>query len=1064
MFERVLNLAKREDVKKVLVIGSGPIVIGQSAEFDYSGSQACASLRAEGVEVVVINSNPATIQTDRDIADIVYIEPLRADFVEKIIEKERPQGLIATMGGQTGLNLAVELWKKGVLEKYGVELLGTGIEAIELAEDRGKFKELMKRLGEPIPESVAANTKEEAEKFSGEHKFPLILRPAFTLGGTGGGIAHDQEEFDKLLELGFTLSPTHQVLVEESVLGWGEFEYEMLRDPYDNCIMICNMENVDPMGVHTGESVVVAPSQTLSDDEHQMLRSAAIKIIRALKIEGGCNIQFALNQKTGEYVVVEVNPRLSRSSALASKATGYPIARVAAKIALGMGLHEIKNAVTKSTPAAFEPSLDYCVVKIPRWPFDKIPEGNRIIGTQMKSTGETMAIGRTFEEAFGKALRSVEMKLRKPKLEEWEWNMTAPTDMRIYSILEALKHGWDKGKIHSLTQIHMWFLDRLAAYANVENRLKHEQFSGGLLRAAKRMGYSDEKIAEATGQQPEAVRTERKKIGIRPVYKMVDTCAAEFTAQTPYYYSTYETENESAPTDRRKVVIIGSGPIRIGQGIEFDYCCCHAAFALREMGIESIMINNNPETVSTDFDTSDRLYFEPLTFEDVMAVIEHEKPEGVIVQFGGQTSINLAERLEKNGVKILGTQVEGIDVAEDREKFKALLHKLGIRQPENATATNEEEAVAAANRIGYPIVVRPSYVIAGRGMQIVYDETGIRKYIDEAVEVSEKRPVLIDKYIENAIECEIDGVADGKQLFVGGIMEHVERAGVHSGDANNVVPCVRMKKEVQEKILEYSEKIALALDTIGSINIQYVVQKDVIFVLEANPRASRTMPFLSKATGVPLVKVATKVIMGKTLSELGCTRMPKLSHYSVKGVVFPFLKLPGSDTVLGPEMKSTGESMGSDAEFPLAFLKALLGANVRVPTSGGVAISLKDGDKERAAPLADALEKMGFTVYATPSTAQHLKGGVRLLKKISEGEPNIPSEIRKGRIQLVLNTPKKGKVANTDGFKIRRACLENGIPCITNFEAAEALVAAMKHFQGKAHSVRRIEGYGKKDA
>lgn len=1052
-------MPKRNDIKKVLVIGSGPIVIGQSAEFDYSGSQACASLRAEGVKVVVVNSNPATIQTDSEIADIVYIEPLRVDFLERIIEKEKPQGLIATMGGQTGLNLAMELHEKGVLKKYGVELLGTGVEAISMAEDRGKFKDLMKKLGEPIPESIAANSVKEAEEFAKAHPFPLILRPAFTLGGTGGGIARNKAEFDALLTLGFTLSPTHQILVEESVLGWGEFEYEMMRDKYDNCITICNMENIDPMGVHTGESVVVAPSQTLSDDEHQILRSAAIKIIRALGIEGGCNIQFAVNQKTGEYIVVEVNPRLSRSSALASKATGYPIARVAAKIALGLGLHEIKNAVTGSTPAAFEPALDYCVVKIPRWPFDKIPESNRVIGTQMKSTGETMAIGRTFEEAFGKALRSIEMKKPKIAREEWEGHLTAPTDLRIHAIVEALKGGFDKKRIVELTNIHPWFMDRLSRFAAMEKRLKQETFGREILLEAKRLGYSDEQIAQAVSQETEMVRQMRKKLSVLPVYKMVDTCAAEFEARTPYYYSTYEQENESAPTGKRKVIIIGSGPIRIGQGIEFDYCCCHAAFALREMGIESIMINNNPETVSTDFDTSDRLYFEPLTYEDVMNIIEHEKPEGVVVQFGGQTSINLAQKLSMNGVKILGTQMEGIDIAEDREKFKVLLHELGIRQPDNGTATNSEEALEIAHKIGYPIVVRPSYVIAGRGMLIVYDDETLKKYIGEAVDVSEKKPVLIDKYIERAIECEIDGVADGRRLFVGGIMEHVERAGVHSGDANNVVPCVRLKKEVQSQILEFSEKIALSLQTLGSINIQYVVQDDVIFVLEANPRASRTMPFLSKATGVPLVKIATQVIMGKTLDELKVGTMPKMNHYAVKGVVFPFLKLPGADSVLGPEMKSTGESMGADYEFPMAFMKALLGANFKIPESGGVAISLKDGDKERAAPLADKLLEMGFDVYATPTTASHLEGKAHLLKKIADGEPNILSEIKKGKILLVFNTPKKGKSATTDGFKIRRACLENGIPCITNFEACEALVEAMKHARGKKPSVERIDDY-----
>jgi len=715
-------------------------------------------------------------------------------------------------------------------------------------------------------------------------------------------------------------------------------------------------------------------------------------------VEGGCNIQFALNQKTGEYYVVEVNPRLSRSSALASKATGYPIARVAAKIALGMGLHEIKNAVTKTTPAAFEPALDYCVLKIPRWPFDKIPEGDRTIGTQMKSTGETMAIGRTFEEAFGKALRSVEMKKPKIAAHEIERHLSAPTDLRIYAVLEALRLGWDKQKVHELTGIHMWFIDRLAAYANMENRLKREAFGRNLLYEAKRLGYSDEQVAQAIGHEASMVREMRKKAGIVPVYKMVDTCAAEFEAATPYYYSTYENENESKPSGRRKVVIIGSGPIRIGQGIEFDYCCCHAAFALREMGIESIMINNNPETVSTDFDTSDRLYFEPLTFEDVMNVIEHEKPEGVIVQFGGQTSINLAQKLYMAGAKILGTPMEGIDIAEDREKFKALLHELGIRQPENATATSEEEAVAMAAKIGYPIVVRPSYVIAGRGMQIVHDEESLRKYIGEAVEVSERKPVLIDKYVERAIECEIDGVADGKRLFVGGIMEHVERAGVHSGDAFNAVPCVRLKKEVQGKILEYSERIALALGTVGAINIQYVVQNDVVFVLEANPRASRTVPFLSKATGIPLAKLATKAIMGKGLDELGVGSMPHLSHFAVKGTVFPFLKLPGADSVLGPEMKSTGESMGVDYDFPLAFMKAILGANFKIPRSGGVAMSFKDGDKERAKPLADALHAMGFEVYATPTTAGYIGGAVKMLKKIADGEPNIISEIKKGKI------------------------------------------------------------------
>ena len=1034
-----------KSIKKVLVIGSGPIVIGQSAEFDYSGSQACKALREEGVKVILLNSNPATIQTDPALADRIYIEPLQLDVIERIIKEERPDGLIATMGGQTGLNLAMELHQKGVLDRYGLRLLGTGVDSIEAAEDRGNFARLLQKIGEPILDSVAAKSWEEAEVFAKTHPFPLIMRPAYTLGGTGGGIARDKEEFTDLLKLGFTLSPIHQILIEESVLGWGEFEYEMMRDAQDNCITICNMENLDPMGVHTGESVVVAPSQTLSDDEHQMLRSAAIRIIRALKIVGGCNIQFALNQKSGEYVVVEVNPRLSRSSALASKATGYPIARVAAKIALGYALHEILNAVTQTTPASFEPALDYCVIKIPRWPFDKMPKADRRLGTQMKSTGEVMAIGRTLEEAYLKASRSLEQKPPKVDDEKLEHHLTQPTDLRFHAILRALELGWPCEKIVQLTSIHPWFIDRFANIVHMQKRLSSDTFSIPLLREAKRMGFSDAEIAKLSRQEELSLRALRIKANILPTYKMVDTCAGEFEAKTPYYYSTYESENESIPSSRKKVIIIGSGPIRIGQGIEFDYCACHASFCLKEMGIESILINNNPETISTDFDTSDKLYFEPLTYEEVLNIIELEKPDGVIVQFGGQTSINLAEKLAAVGVKTLGTSIDGIDIAEDRERFRAMLEKLHIAQPINGTARNKTEALSEANRIGYPIVVRPSYVIAGRGMAIVYDDAELSRYIDEAVDVSENRPVLIDQYIDRAIECEIDGVGDGEQLWIAGLMEHIERAGVHSGDASCVVPPVRMKKAVQDKILEYSRQIALSLGIIGAINIQYVVRDDVIYVLEANPRASRTMPFLSKATGSPIVQLATRVQLGEKLKDIAPPEPLALSYHAVKSVVFPFLKLRGADFDLGPEMKSTGESMGVDKEFPLAFYKALRGANLKLPMSGTIAFSLKDGDKERLPPVASKLISLGYSIAATPGTARSL-GNLphALLKKLADGTPNLTSEIQAGHVQLVINTPSKGGRADSDGFAIRRASLEANIPCITNFEAAEALVDALE--------------------
>ncbi|VVC02994.1 Pyruvate carboxylase subunit A [Candidatus Burarchaeum australiense] len=1054
-------MPKRNDIKKVLVIGSGPIVIGQAAEFDYSGSQACQSLREEGVKVVLVNSNPATIQTDIEIADIVYIEPLQPEFLEKIIAKEKPQGIIGTMGGQTGLNLTIELTERGILKKYGVEVLGTGAHAIAEAEDRKKFSDLLMKIGEPVLPNAAATSFGQAHAFAMQEGYPVILRPAYTLGGTGGGIAHDKAELERLMKLGLSLSPIHQVLAEKSVIGWGEIEYEVMRDAKDNCITICNMENVDPMGVHTGESMVVAPSQTLSDDDYQMLRSASLKIIRALDIRGGCNIQFSLNQKTGKYFVIEVNPRLSRSSALASKATGYPIARVAAKIALGYTLDEILNAVTKRTPASFEPALDYVVVKIPRWPFDKMPEADRRLGTQMKSTGEVMAIGRTFEESLNKAVRSLEVKksvLEVKESEDLGELIRVPNDRRLNAIFAALRKGKTVEEIAALSKINPWFLHKMRNIAHMEKEIGLKRLEEGVLRRAKRMGISDKRIAELTESDELTVRKTRLMFGIRPVYKMVDTCAAEFEATTPYYYSTYEHENEAKPEDVRKVVVIGSGPIRIGQGIEFDYCCCHASFALREEKVQSIMINNNPETISTDFDASDRLYFEPLTFEDVLNVIENEKPDGVVVQFGGQTSINLAEHLHKEGVKLLGTQIEGIDVAEDREKFRALLHELKIPQPANGTATNEAQALEVANRISYPIVVRPSYVIAGRGMAIIYSDEDLKKYIREAVEVSEKRPVLIDKYLENAREVEIDGVSDGHRLFIGGIMEHVERAGVHSGDASCVTPPISVSAEHQQTIIDYSNRIAMALKNVGAINIQYAIRHGTVYVLEANPRASRTMPYLSKATGVPLAKISMKVLLGKTLDSLGpkLRKTPVLPYYAVKSVVFPFLKLAGVDIVLGPEMKSTGESMGIDSDFGIAYYKSLLGAGVMLPKKGEIAITLNREDKDKAGELAKKFLELGYKIGATEGTAQAMGDGVEVLKKASEGTPNILTIMEEGKLGMVINTPQVGKRSFTDGFKIRRAALENNLPLITSIEAAFGIANALKAAKEKEIEVKSV--------
>ncbi len=1054
-----------EKPSKVLVIGSGPIVIGQAAEFDYAGTQACHALREEGIKVILVNSNPATIQTDFDMADIVYIEPLTQEFLERIIEKERPDALLPTVGGQTGLNLAIELGKRGILEKFNVQVIGTNLEAIEKSESREKFNEVMRSIDVPILPSLPAKNYEEAYTFAEKIGYPVILRPAFTLGGSGGGVANNKEELKKLLDIGFRLSATHEVLIEKSIIGWGEFEYEVIRDANDNAIIICNMENFDPMGVHTGESIVIAPSQTLSDRDHQILRNAALKIVRAIDIKGGCNVQFGFNHETGEFVIIEVNPRLSRSSALASKATGYPIARVATKIALGYSLNKIKNAITNTT-AAFEPALDYCVLKIPKWPFEKFLNVERIIGTQMKSTGETMAIGRTFEEALQKAIRSLEIKI--PNKFIPENNLYPPTDLRLFAILQCLRDRKSVKELSDITKINRWFLEKINNIVKLEKEIASHDLDETLLRKAKQGGFSDIQIAKLKGKNEDEIRTLRKKFSIIPTYKIVDSCAGEFEAVTPYYYSTYEQENEVTELNNKKIIVIGSGPIRIGQGIEFDYCCSHAVFALRELGIKSIMINNNPETVSTDFDSSDRLYFEPLTFEDVINVIENERPEGVILQLGGQTSINLAKKLSDAGVKILGTQFEGIDIAENRELFRQLLNQLDIPQPKNGTATKEEEAFRIAAEIGYPVVVRPSYVIAGRGMQIVYNEEELKRFITEAVNVSESRPVLIDKYLNHAIECEVDLISDGKEIFIGGIMEHIEFAGIHSGDANIVVPSINIYAKLRTTIEDYSRRISFALGIVGFVNIQYAIKDDVVYVLEANPRASRTVPFLSKVIGVPMAKIATKILAGEKID------MKKLSNktnfFAVKGIVFPFLKLRGADITLGPEMKSTGETMGIASKFETSYYKALLAGGFTLPVQSGkaaVLISLRDEDKQYALSLERLLRELGFEVFATPGTAKYMTNPIIVQKlKTKDAKHETDSEdttvfdvIGGGQISLIINTPKKGGVYQTDGFKIRRMAIERGIQCITNIRTALELVKAMKEIKENEIEINALGNY-----
>lgn len=1043
-------MPKKAYLKKVMVIGSGPIIIGQAAEFDYAGSQACRALKEEGLEVVLVNSNPATIMTDTHIADRVYIEPLTVDFLEEIISKERPDGLLATLGGQAGLNLAVKLAEKGVLEKYGVELLGTPLEAIEKAEDRELFKETMKKLGEPIPESTIVEDVESAVSFANEIGYPIIVRPAYTMGGTGGGIADNEEELIEIVIKGLKYSMIGQVLIERSVAGWKEIEYEVMRDGNDNCITVCNMENVDPVGVHTGDSVVVAPSQTLSDHEYQMLRSASLRIIRELGIEGGCNAQYALDPNSNQYYVIEVNPRVSRSSALASKATGYPIAKVSAKIAIGYTLDEITNAVTQKTKACFEPSLDYCVVKLPRWPFDKFVYADHTLGTQMKATGEVMSIDRNFEGALLKAVRSLEIgvnRLHMDVMDGWDnekvrKNLYKINDQRLFVIAEAFRREIaDIDEIHAITKIDKWFLQKIKNITDIEIQIGKDGITPSLMRAAKDVGLADQSIAEICGKTMDEIRTLRKSMNIIPCYKMVDTCAAEFEAATPYYYSTYKgTENEVTASKKRKVIVLGSGPIRIGQGVEFDYCSVHSVWALREMGIEAIIINNNPETVSTDFDISDRLYFEPLTPEDVLNIIDQEEPEGVIVQFGGQTAINLASSLQKAGIKIFGTSVDGIDRAEDRERFDEVLNQTQIPRPRGISVTTVEEAFKGAADIGYPCMVRPSYVLGGRAMEIVYNEDELRDYMSRAVKVTPDHPVLVDRYMEGT-EVEVDGISDGIDVVIPGIMEHVERAGVHSGDSIAVYPPQTLSAKVIYTIIDYTKRLALNLHVKGLLNIQYVVVNDEVYVIEVNPRSSRTVPFLSKITDVKMVNVATRVAMGETLKSMGFKSglVQPRPYVAVKAPVFSFAKMQDVDISLGPEMKSTGEVMGIDYHYARALYKAITGAGMNVPTEGKILFTVADKDKAEMKQLAKAYSEIGFHLIATEGTAKaiHSLGiDADVVGKVHERSTDIIQLIKNGQIGMVINTLTQGKHSAKDGFKIRRATVEHGIACLTSLDTA----------------------------
>ena len=1071
-------MPKRMDIEKILIVGAGPIIIGQACEFDYSGTQACKALKEEGYQVILVNSNPATIMTDPEMADRTYIEPITPEVVEQIIARERPDALLSTMGGQTALNIAVALAESGVLERYGVELIGAKLDAIRKAESRELFKAAMQRIGLEVPASGHAHSHDEAQAIASTLGFPVIIRPSFTLGGTGGNIAYDQEEFDRHVEWALNASPNREILIEDSVLGWKEFELEVMRDLRDNVVIICSIENFDPMGVHTGDSITVAPAQTLTDKEYQRMRDAATAIIREIGVEtGGSNIQFAVNPENGRMVVIEMNPRVSRSSALASKATGFPIARIAAKLAIGYTLDEIPNDITHETPASFEPTIDYCVVKIPRFTFEKFPQADQTLTTQMKSVGEVMAIGRTFKESLLKAVRSLEIgryglqpmfsAAQRRTLEAQEMIqhlLRWPNWERLWYIAEAFRAGFDVDTIHALSQIDPWFLANIQEIVEFEERMS-EGPDGDieLLREAKALGYADRYLATLLGKEERAIRALRQQAGINVTFKRVDTCAAEFEASTPYLYSTYERECEAYPTSRRKIMILGGGPNRIGQGIEFDYCCVHGVWGLKEDGFETIMVNCNPETVSTDYDTSDRLYFEPLTLEDVLNIVDVEQPEGVIVQFGGQTPLNLAVPLLNAGVHILGTSPDSIDRAEDRERFKALLHRLGLRQPANGTATSVDRAVAIAHEIGYPVIVRPSYVLGGRAMEVVYDETDLCEYVDRAVKASPEHPLLIDKFLEDATEVDVDAIADGQTVVIGGIMEHIEEAGVHSGDSACSLPPYSLSSRVMAEIKDQTKRLALELRVVGLINIQFAVKNGDVYVLEVNPRASRTIPFVSKAIGVPLAKLAARVMAGKTLDEIGFTKEREINHIALKEAVFPFIKFPGVDTILGPEMKSTGEVMGIDLTFGRAFAKSQLsvGPSGSLPTTGTVFISVKDKDKPAAIQLAKALYELGFAILATRGTADAIRASgipVEVVRKVIEGRPHVVDYIKSGTVQLLINTT-MGKTSIRDSYDIRRAALVYNVPYCTTIPGAFAATLGIKALLDGPLAINSLQEY-----
>ncbi|MFZ2146323.1 MAG: carbamoyl-phosphate synthase large subunit [Sedimentisphaerales bacterium] len=1081
-------MPKDKSIKKILLIGSGPIVIGQACEFDYSGSQACKVLKKEGFKVVLINSNPATIMTDPEMADRTYIEPITPEIVAKIIAREKPDSLLPTLGGQTGLNTAVALAEGGVLKKYNVRLLGANLRTIKKAEERDRFKKTMTECGLEVPKSGYAHSWDEAKKIIEYVGYPAIIRPSYTLGGTGGNVAYNAEEYDEFIHWGLNLSPKSQVLIEESVVGWKEYELEVMRDKKDNVVIVCSIENLDPMGIHTGDSITVAPAQTLTDKEYQIMRDAAIKIIRAIGVEtGGSNIQFAVNPENGKLYVIEMNPRVSRSSALASKATGFPIAKIASLLAVGYTLDEIPNDITKKTPACFEPTIDYCVVKWPRFTFEKFPQTNPELSVQMKSVGEAMAIGRTFKESFQKAIRSLEIdrysldsrhidgslsvhELKK-KLRTNCWD-------KIWYIAEALRRKLSVDEIFALTKIDPWFINNIKDIVKLEEKLKKTQdprhktqdkpnhsgvlgLESGVLKKAKQYGFSDKYIASVLGTTEQKLRKDRQALGINAVYKIVDTCGAEFEAATPYLYSTFESECEANPTDKRKVIILGGGPNRIGQGIEFDYCCVHAAFALREIGIESIMVNCNPETVSTDYDTSDRLYFEPLTFEDVMSVVEKEKPDGVIVQFGGQTPLKLAVPLEKAGVKIIGTSPDSIDRAEDRKRFNKLVKKLKLRQPSSGTATTYAQTLKIADKLGYPLLIRPSFVLGGRAMHIVYDRQELKACVEEAIEVSGEHPILIDKFLDDATELDVDAVSDGKMVVIGGIMEHIEEAGVHSGDSACSLPPVSISKKVLAEIKRQAKLLALELKVKGLINIQFAVKDNQVYILEVNPRASRTIPFVSKSIGVPLAKLAAKIMTGMTLDELNFTKQVERSHFCVKEAVFPFLKFPGIDTLLGPEMLSTGEVMGISDDFGIAFAKSQIAAGNSLPTSGNVLLSVKDSDKPRAVEVARKLHSMGFKIIATKGTCiEFIRNNIpsQFVLKMTEGRPNIVDSIINREIDLIINTT-LGKQTIRNSFSIRRSALDRQIPYVTTIRGAMAVAKAIEALKQRKVGVKPIQLY-----